>query len=372
MEREVLLYADTVKNSDMLYFAGVSIHDPFFAFSHKGKKCAMLTPLEIGRARRSSRLDEIFDEFKCGEHLRCQKFEGKYIAAALFRKLGIGKFLVDRNFPAIMLDFFRAQNFDLKVSEKSSLFPERSRKKVSEIKEIEAANAVASAGFAIVEDFLKKSKISSGILEWKGKPLSSEMLISEIEREAIRMGADAIDTIASSGDQACDPHEVGRGVISANSLIVVDIFPRLRRSGYFGDMTRTFLKGKPSSEQAKIVERVLEAQSLALSKICSGADGAEIHKSVSDFFESRGFATSCHAGKWRGFIHSTGHGLGLDVHEAPNLGRTSVKLESGNVVTVEPGLYYPGIGACRIEDNVAVRKSGYRLLSDYHYNWVIA
>lgn len=372
MEREILLYADTQKSADMLYFSGVSIHDPFFAFTLNGKKCAMLTPLEIGRARRASKLDEIFDEFKCGEHLRCAKFEGKYIAAALFKKCGIRKFLVDRNFPAAMLDFLRAQNFDIKVSEMSSIFPERSRKRVSELKEIEFANSIASAGFAIVEDFLKKSRVSSGILEWKGKPLTSEILIGEVEREAIRLGADAINTIAASGDQACDPHETGRGAISANSLIVVDIFPRLRRSGYFGDMTRTFLKGKPSPEQSNIVERVLEAQSLALSKIESGADGAEIHKSVSDFFESRGFITSCKLGKWKGFIHSTGHGLGLDVHEAPNLGRNSVKLESGNVVTVEPGLYYPGIGACRIEDNVAVRKSGYRLLSDYPYNWVIS
>ncbi|MBR7105387.1 MAG: aminopeptidase P family protein, partial [Opitutales bacterium] len=184
-------------------------------------------------------------------------------------------------------------------------------------------------------------------------------------------GADALYTIVAGGNQACNPHEVGHGAILPNSLIVADIFPRLRSTGYFGDMTRTFLKGEPTSAQSSLVETVIKAQKLALSKVKDGVDGSVIHNAVDDFFAKNGYFTEFKKGAWGGFFHSTGHGVGLDIHEKVSISPRKCILKTGNVITVEPGLYYRGIGGCRIEDTVAVEKNGMRKLSKYHYNWVI-
>lgn len=371
MKSEILLYGNTRTSADMFYFAGVSIHDDFFCFTLNGKKCALLSPLEIGRARRTSRLDCIFDYSEVVAQMPKNTKKTYFDAVvSLLKKNKVRSIVVPENFPVGMFNNFLERGISIEYCE-GEFFEERAVKSQFEIKEIQKANNVASACFSLVEDILRVSDIRDGVLVYDGENLTSEFLRSEIEKLSISLGADALDTIAASGNQACDPHEVGHGVISANSLIVFDIFPRLRSTGYFGDMTRTFLKGEPSQKQQKIVECVLKAQQNALKCVRAGANGAVIHNSVVQYFEDEGYKTKQIRGSWGGFFHSTGHGLGLDVHEAPSLGIRNCTLECGNVVTVEPGLYYKGIGGCRIEDNVAVERTGARLLSDYHYNWII-
>lgn len=102
-----------------------------------------------------------------------------------------------------------------------------------------------------------------------------------------------------------------------------------------------------------------------------GVNGADIHAAVEEVFRRANYKTEMKRGVWSGFFHSTGHGLGLDVHEAPSLSVRDCVLRAGQVVTVEPGLYYRGLGGCRMEDNVAVRKDGAELLSEYHYEWIV-
>ena len=368
MKREVLLYGDTNGNSDMLYFTGLRIPDPFFAFTLKGKKCALINALEIGRARRSKKLDEVFDLTSIGakESLRG---DGT-VAAHILKKAKVRALLVPRNFPAYQLEFFRGQGFDVEIAE-GGIFPKREIKTKDELGEIATANLVAAAGFHVAEEMLRQAKIVKNKLIVDGEILTSEMLRTEIEKIAISLGADAMNTIVAAGDQACDPHEVGHGPIAPNSLIVIDIFPRLRDSGYFGDMTRTFLKGKASPAQKKLVETVLLAQEVALESVCAGVNGADIHAAVEEVFRRADYKTEMKRGVWSGFFHSTGHGLGLDVHEAPSLSVRDCVLRAGQVVTVEPGLYYRGLGGCRMEDNVAVRKDGAELLSEYHYEWIV-
>ena len=371
MKNQILLYGNTRKSSDILYFSGFSVHDDYFFFSLNGKKCALLSPLEIGRARRTSNLDKIFDYTDVCKAMP-SKTPRNYFEALVFvlKKHKVRSLEVPSDFPSSLLEKLRERKFKVFVCD-GEFFPEREVKSKYEISEIAKANAVASKCYELVEDILRASKIVKGKLFYKNKPLTSEFLLTEIECLAISFGADACDTICASGEQACDPHEVGHGVISAHSLIVCDIFPRLRSSGYYGDMTRTFLKGEPTKKQVDLVDAVLNAQKLAFSKICAGVDSSNIHKDVCDFFEKSGYATKQIKGKWGGFFHSTGHGLGLDVHEAPSIGLRKCILEVGNVITVEPGLYYSGLGGCRIEDNVAVLKNGVKKLSHYHYNWII-
>jgi Xaa-Pro aminopeptidase len=146
-------------------------------------------------------------------------------------------------------------------------------------------------------------------------------------------------------------------------LIILDIFPRDAKSGYFGDMTRTVVRGRASEEQRQLWQTVREGQELALKKMKPGIDGLTVHNEVKQFFTNRGFPTEVRAGRQVGFFHGTGHGLGLEIHEFPRFQKTVFKV--GQVLTVEPGLYYPGLGGVRIEDVAVVTKSGNRLLSRF-------
>jgi Xaa-Pro aminopeptidase len=213
-------------------------------------------------------------------------------------------------------------------------------------------------------EVLSASKPAPGKkLTWSGKTLTSEILRAEIDSAVLRAGGLPANTIVAGGDQACDPHERGSGPLKANSLIILDIFPRDAKSGYFGDMTRTVVRGKASDEQRKLWETVREGQELALKKMKPGADGLTVHNEVNQLFTDRGFPTEVRNGKQVGFFHGTGHGLGLEIHEIPRFQKTVFKV--GQVITVEPGLYYPGLGGVRIEDVAVVTKSGNRLISRF-------
>ena len=175
----------------------------------------------------------------------------------------------------------------------------------------------------------------------------------------------------AGGLQASDPHQIGHGPLKANELIIVDIFPQIKKSGYYGDMTRTFLKGRASDIQKNLVCAVKEAQKKAISKIKANVDAHTIHAEVTSYFNRKGYKTERKMGDdaFIGFIHSTGHGLGLDVHENPRVSTAKNKIKINHVITIEPGLYYPDIGSCRIEDVFAVRRDGSEKLSKFNYQW---
>jgi Xaa-Pro aminopeptidase len=181
----------------------------------------------------------------------------------------------------------------------------------------------------------------------------------------------ARNTIVAGGRQACDPHEVGYGPLRPNELIIIDVFPRMQKTGYHGDMTRTFLKGKANPAQRSLVKAVRDAQTAAMDSVKAGVKGDAVHAAANAVFEAEGFVTERRKSGFVGFIHSTGHGLGLEVHEAPRVSKDAPKLKAGHVITIEPGLYYPEIGGCRIEDVVRVTKDGYEKLSNMHYRWEI-
>lgn len=357
---EKLIYANTENSPDMLYFAKMNIPDAIFAFTYKGKKYAICSPLEIGRAQKESDFDGIYPS-------NGNDFNS---LIEIFSKLKILEVEVPKSFPVNV--FLKLKNAGLKIKvADADFFPERRIKRDAEISEIKKANDAASASFARVYQIFKESSVEKNFLKWKGKFLTSEILKFEIELQCLKMGAESKNTIASCADQACDPHCEGYGKIKSNSLCVFDIFPRLKSSGYFGDMTRTFLKGEPNQAQIKLVECVQNAQKLAISEIKSNKRADKIHQNVSKFFDKNGFKTDFDGKNWKGFFHSTGHGIGLEVHEEPRLGLAKNILKKGEVVTVEPALYYKGIGACRIEDNVLVTQNGCQMLSNFHYDWVI-
>jgi len=196
-------------------------------------------------------------------------------------------------------------------------------------------------------------------LHYRGAPLTSEKLRAVIDTAILQMRGATNRTIVAGGRQACDPHEPGHGPLRAHEPIILDIFPRAQETGYFGDMTRTVVRGRASEAVRKLYDTVREGQRLAFQRIRDGVPTKDIHGAVREFFERQGYKTENRSGRMVGFFHGTGHGLGLEIHEAPRLGAHSTEtLKSGHVVTVEPGLYYPELGGVRLEDVALVTNSG--------------
>jgi Xaa-Pro aminopeptidase len=279
------------------------------------------------------------------------------------RKRGVRSALVPANFPLGFAQELAASKIRLRTT--NGLFwPKREAKSDEELKLMRRALQITEAGMARAMEVLAASKAGAGKkLSWSGKTLTSEILRAEIDSAILRAGGLPANTIVAGGDQACDPHERGFGPLKGDSLIILDIFPRDAKSGYFGDMTRTVVRGRASEDQRRVWETVRKGQALALKKMKPGVDGLKLHNEVKQFFNDSGFPTEVRGGRQVGFFHGTGHGLGLEIHEFPRFQKTVFK--PGQVLTVEPGLYYPGIGGVRIEDVVVVTKSGTRMLSRF-------
>ena len=197
-----------------------------------------------------------------------------------------------------------------------------------------------------------RSKKESSISD--GKPLTAEQVKYTMHSLLLKHGCSAVDTIVSCGEDTAIPHMTGTGPLKSDEPIVIDLFPVDERSGYYADMTRTVVKGEPSPEILAMYNALREAKQLGISKIKAGVSGADIHQTVVDFFKDLGYESNT-----RGFVHNLGHGVGLQVHELPTVGPAGNVLAAGNVITIEPGLYYPGIGGVRLEDIGTVTAHGF-------------
>ncbi|MFP4356830.1 MAG: M24 family metallopeptidase [Puniceicoccaceae bacterium] len=365
-----LFYGSPATDADLYYLGGFRAPDPFLAFETGGVSRAVLPPLEIGRARRESRFDEILsdEEVKSGAGAEADLAGRILWLAARYGATGLR---MAADFPARAAFALREKgDLPLEFGDRP-LCPGRIRKSSGERESIRRVNRVVSGAFREVERLLGEAEIRDGVLFLDAEPLSSERVRARIARHCLENGCLAAGTIVAGGGQACDPHEQGSGPLPANSLLIVDIFPCDEATGYFGDMTRTYLKGSASLDQRTLVSTVRSAQSLALERIADGVDGRDVHEAVVKRFADAGYRTGSDGGRYRGFFHGTGHGLGLEIHEEPRVSKGSCVLGADMVVTVEPGLYYPGLGGCRIEDVVRVVPGGIEMLSDHPLDWEI-
>lgn len=369
----MLLYADTETSSDMLYFGKVDVPDPFIAFSCRGERVAVVSQLEFGRVSKTSRFDRVLSL-----ESRLEKAAGgaakvpfpASVIAELATEFGIARFRVAEDFPCGVAFALQEAGVSFEVAG-GLLFPEREFKSDAEARLIREGNAASAAGFRVVEKMLRDAEIRKGYLWLDGKRLTSERVQEAIAVACLQRGAVAANTIVACGDQACDPHCRGSGPLRADAFIIVDIFPRVAKTGYHGDMTRTYLKGRPSEAQRALYNTVLEAEQWALKEHRSGKSAPRIYQTVMNEFASKGYATRRENGVPVGFIHGLGHGLGLDVHEPPRVNARGSRLRKGQVITVEPGLYYPGLGGVRVEDVVRVQSGEPEMLSKHGYRWHI-
>lgn len=356
-----LIISASVTDADMYYATRFFVPDPFIFAEIRGEKHVILSDLEIDRGRKTMEGIRIWSLTEIQNSLPVGKGKKRpglgEVAAGFLKSHKVRKVCVPGNFPLFHARIIESQNIRVEPVD-GSLFPERDIKSAEEIRWTRQALKMTEAGIQAGKDALQRSVIGKGkYLMLDGARLTAEKLRAIIDGRILELGGIAQDTIIACGNQGCDPHERGHGPLKANLPIIVDVFPRMTRTGYHGDITRTFVKGTPSDKVVAMHAAVYEAQMASINSITDGVDTKVPHKAVCDVFEKHGFETSINpeTGTHQGFFHGTGHGLGLEVHEMPRMGRQSGdKLLSGHVVTVEPGLYYPGIGGVRLEDVVVV------------------
>lgn len=367
MKRARLIVASSDTSADMLYATRFRAPDAFVFLESRGRTAILLSDLEVDRGRREARVDEVVSYSRLEKKLqRAKKDKPAFakVVAQFLKDRGAKQVLTPGDFPLALSRTLKREKIRLRPAE-GSLWPQRQIKTPQEVEALKAALRITEAGMARANEVLKASKTrKDGKLSWAGRILSAEALRVEIEIAVVRAGGEARgDTIVACGEMACDPHERGSGPLLANQLIILDIFPRDSRSGYFGDLTRTVVRGTAGEAQRRLWETCLTGQERALQAIKPGAKGGKIHDEVKAFFEASGYPTGIKDGRWQGFFHGTGHGLGLEIHEEPRF--AAAIFRPGQVFTVEPGIYWPGTGGVRHEDVVVITEKGYQLISSF-------
>jgi Xaa-Pro aminopeptidase len=365
----LLIVADSEHDANMLYAVGMFVPDPFIYLRIRGRGCVVMSDLEIDRARQQVRHCRVISLGAYQKKVResgSRKTGFAEVIRCLLREKRVGSVVVPGNFPLGLA--VELQRLGIRVSPRpGSFFPAREQKTAAEVKKISAALIMAEVGMAEGIQALRAAKIGRDRrLMYRNAPLTSEKLRSIIDTAILQTCGLASHTIVAGGRQGCDPHEPGHGPLRANEPIILDIFPRSQKTGYFGDITRTVVRGRASEGVRRLYHTVLHGQMLAFKRVRAGVPTAEVHRVVQEFFTAEGYKTGRCGGRMEGFFHGTGHGLGLEIHEPPRMGATSTGvLKAGHVVTVEPGLYYPEFGGVRIEDVALVADRAPRNLTQF-------
>ena len=363
----LLMIGSSERCANLFYATRFRAPGSFVFLWTPNKKIMLAHNLEIDRARDQASVDQVLSYTQYEKQAKERGQErpnSNAVLLELLRDLGLTKLQVPADFPLGVADFLRGESLELVIAAEP-LFPQRKIKDAEEIKGIRRAMRAAEAGMETAIEGLRAADVRDGVLLLDGDVLTSERLRRMVHQTLMDCDSIGEHTIIAGGDQGCDPHQVGFGPLRACETIVIDIFPHDEASGYYGDLTRTVCKGLASKPMQHLYETVLGAQQLGLDHIRPGAEGRLIHKSIQRFFVDAGYETGEQDGYMQGYIHSTGHGLGLEIHEGPRIGRHGDVLESGHVVTMEPGLYYRGLGGVRIEDTVVVCQGGYENLSSF-------
>lgn len=375
MKPAILLYGSSNKNKDLLYATRFHTSSPFALVIINDVKCLLVSRSDFSDAKKSALVSDVFsfDDFlsskgyvdmeKKRNSMPSQLGYASEVIASFLKSRGVKQVFVPPDFPFRIASSLKWSGFAVKADDSTPFFKQRLVKSDDELKSIAQSASVAEDAMARVIEVIKSADINKDLLFHDGIPITSESL-----RRFVRLHFYEHDFISPNPIVSCSfdtayPHREGSGPLRADSPIVIDLFPKSLKSSYFADITRTVVKGKPSSEVKGMYDAVLQAQELAISMVKDGVKVSSLYFAVLDLFKSHGFNTD--ENRTFGFVHSLGHGIGLDVHEPPSLSDNDTVLESGNVITVEPGLYYPTIGGVRMEDMVLVRKNSCEVLTRF-------
>lgn len=372
----ILIYADSIRSPEMRHEVPVAIPDPFLYAEHGARRIVALSSLELVRVGEAGAglelvaLEELgVDELLAEGHPR-EEVDLKLVARAC-QRFGIASALVPPAFPLELADRLRADGVELRVDRE--LFARRRRvKTATELAGIRRAQRAAEAAMAAARDLLRRAEPNGSVLRVDGAPLTCERLKVAVEAAFSEHGVAAEEFIVSHGAQTAIGHELGSGPLEPGEPVVLDLFPRDRESGCYADMTRTFAVGTPPAELVEYQRLCREALHRVVDAVRPGVSGQKLHRLTCQLFHEHGFPTQLSKAPGEvlqdGFFHGLGHGVGLEVHEPPWLGRAPGTLAAGDVVAVEPGLYRQGFGGCRLEDLVLVTEDGAEVLTNYPYD----
>jgi Xaa-Pro aminopeptidase len=371
---DVYLMVGNSNNADIFYATHFFASDQFAYFHTKeGTETLLISDMEKGRAELESRVSDIRTLQDCDYRSKVKERQDPALAycdciAEILQKEGAKKVAVPRDFPYFIAQTLKEEGFSID-SIKSPFAQARSKKSPSEIKIIKKVQDACNTAMKAAVEMIRKSEDVEGILNYRGFALTSEMLRKEIDITLLEHGCEAESTIAASGTGSANPHWEGTGPLKANEPVVIDIFPRSKKERYFADMTRTVLKGDASEKLMDMYKAVHAAQKAGIEMVKPGVKCSDIHNKVCDVFKENGYET-IREGSSVGFIHSTGHGVGLEIHEFPFVGNSDIALEEGNIITIEPGLYYPDVGGIRLEDLILVTSDGFENLTEMEKKFV--
>ena len=376
MTDAVLIYADSMRSAEQRHEVPVAVPDEFLYASTNGRRFVVVTSFELDRIREADGGLEVLplEEFGWDEMIRQgltrAEMELEHVRRACER-FGIRAATVPPEFPVELADFLRGHGIDV-TPDRQHFVQRRRVKNRAELEGIRRAQRAAEAGMRAGAELLRRAEVDRDRVLLDGQPLTCERLKVAVEAAFSEEGVAADEFIVSHGAQTAVGHEMGSGAIAASEPIVFDLFPRDRVSGCFADMTRTFVVGEPPAELEEYQRLCREALERALPLIKPGTKGRDIYAATCDFFHEHGYPTQLSKKDGevldRGFYHGLGHGIGLEVHEEPWIGRYPGELLAGDVLAIEPGLYRPGFGGCRLEDLVHVTDDGGEVLTTYPYD----
>jgi len=373
---DVLIFADSVASPEMRHEVPVMVPDPFLYAEKDGKRYSASTSFEVDRLAEAGIEAHPWEEYGydelIGQGTPREEIVWLNVNLNACRALGIEDAIVPRSFPALVADHLRANGITIRPDYK--FFADRRRVKTeAELAGIRRAQRAAEAAMDTAREILSRAEASNGSLTVDGEPLTCELVKSAIRRVITEQGTTADDFIVAHGAQSAAGHELGSGPILPDEPIVIDLWPKDPESGCYADMTRTYVVGTPSDELVEYHRLVREALDRSFAATKAGVPGVQVFNLVCELFEEHGQPTALSKKPGEvlqdGFFHGLGHGVGLEVHEAPGMGRGSTgELVAGDVVTLEPGLYRQGFGGCRLEDLVLVTEDGAENLTDFPYD----
>lgn len=369
-----LLYDDAMKSPEMRHEIAEPIMDPVVFLEHEGKRIVVGSVLEEpALARREDVVDEFWNSHELGamELVRDPSVPehviGSEIVLRALARAGATTVIVPASFSLLTADYLRARGIDV-TADPGAWIARRRRKAPWELEGIERAQRATETAMLIAARMLRDAEPTgdNGHLRFEGEILTAEWIRESMGAALLSQGAESEEIIVHSGDACLSGHAIGTGPILADQSCIIDCFPRDRRTGCYTDMTRTFVPGRPSHELRQLHAHCRAALTIALEALEPGRSDA--YRLVGEFFGANGYPTQItHDGReplTRGFPHALGHGVGLEVHERPQMGMRADEFVEGDVVAVEPGLYFPGVGGVRLEDTVIITDSGYAAFTD--------
>ena len=373
---DVLAYGDTLRFAELRHEVPIPIPDGFLYAETGGKRYAIISSLEIPRVKQLPGMNVLSWDQLGWEELIASGVSREELYLHVAERgcgfLGLKQATVPPTFPLELADHLRASGVELTVDRE--LFERRRRvKNDDELAGIRRAQRAAEAAMDAVRDLLRRSDASGDTLMLDGEPLTVERVKVRVNEVFSEHDCAAEEFIVSHGLQSAVGHELGSGPIAPREPIIVDVWPRDRETGYFADMTRTFCVGEPPEELVEYHRICKQALEEAIAACRAGVDGHVVFRGTCELFMEHGYKTQLNKDMGEaleeGFTHGLGHGVGLEVHEQPGLGLSSGNpMVAGDVITLEPGLYRPGFGGCRLEDLLVVTEDGVENLTDYPYD----